>query len=48
VDAHVSDSDNDRDDNEHCDEGLQLVEPNDDEYEFGNIELEDLMLPKGP
>jgi hypothetical protein len=32
------------DDNEHCDEGLQMVEPNGGEYEFGNIELEDLVL----
>jgi len=48
VDMHVSNSNNDTDDNEHCDEGLQVVEPNDDEYEFGNIELEDLVLSKGP
>jgi hypothetical protein len=48
VDVLMSDSNNDTDDNEHCDEGPQLVEPNGDEYEFGNIELEDLMLLEGP
>ncbi len=48
VDVLVSDLDNDTDDNEHCDERLQLAEPNDDEYEFGNTELEDLVLTKGP
>ncbi len=37
VDALVLDLDNDMDDDEHCDEGLQLAEPNNDEYEFGNI-----------
>jgi hypothetical protein len=48
VDAHVLDSDNDTDDDEYCDEGPQLVEPDGDEYEFGNIELENLMLAEGP
>jgi len=47
VDAPMSNSNNDTDDNEHCDEGPQLVEPNGDEYEFGNIELEDLVLLEG-
>ncbi len=41
----MSDLDNDTDDNEHCDEGPQLAEPND---EFGNTELEDLVLIEGP
>ncbi len=44
----MSDLDNDTNDNEHCDEGPQLAEPNDDEYKFGNTELEDLVLTKGP
>ncbi len=49
VNVLVSNSDNDTDDNEYIsDEGLQLVEPNGDEYEFGNIELEDLVLSEEP
>ncbi len=48
VDVLMSNSNNDMDDNEHCDEGLQLAELNGDEYEFGNIALEDLVLTKGP
>jgi hypothetical protein len=47
VDVLMSNLENDTDDNEHCDERLQLVEPNGDEYEFGNTELEDLVLLKG-
>jgi len=47
VDAPMSDLDNDTNDNEHCD-GPQLVEPNGDEYEFGNTKLEDLVLSEGP
>jgi hypothetical protein len=49
VNVLVSNSDNDTNDNEYIsDEGLQLVEPNGDEYEFGNIELEDLVLSEEP
>jgi hypothetical protein len=48
VDALVSDSDTDTDNNEHCDGGLQLAKPISDEYEFGNTELKDLLLSKGP
>jgi hypothetical protein len=48
VDVLVSDSDIDIDNNEHCDGGLQLAKPISDEYEFGNTELEDLMLSEGP
>jgi hypothetical protein len=36
------------DDKEDYDEGSQLAEPNGDENEFGNIELEDLVLAEGP
>jgi len=46
MDALVSDSDSDTD--EDHEEGLQLVEPVDDESEFGNTELEDLVLLEGP
>ncbi len=46
MDALVSDSNTDTDDD--CDEGLQLVESNGDELEFGNIELENLVLLEGP
>ncbi len=45
MDALVSDSDIDTDDD--CDEGPQLVESNSDEHEFGNTELENLVLLKG-
>lgn len=48
VNVLVSDLDNDTNDNEHSDERRQLVEPNGDEYQFGNIELEDLVLSEGP
>jgi len=48
VDALVSYLNNGTDDNEHCDERFQLAEPNDDEYEFRNTELEDLVLTEGP
>ncbi len=48
VDAHVSDLDNDTNDNEHYDERPQLVEPNGDEYEFGNTKFKDLVLLEGP
>jgi hypothetical protein len=48
VDAPMSDLNNDTDDNEHCDERLQLAEPNGDEYEFGNTKLEDLVLIERP
>jgi hypothetical protein len=49
VNVLVSNSDNDTNDNEYIsDEALQLVEPNGDEYEFGNIELEDLVLSEEP
>jgi len=43
VDALVSNSNIDMDNNEHFNERL-----NGDEYEFGNIELEDLVLLEGP
>jgi hypothetical protein len=48
VDAPVSNSNNDTNDNEHCVERPQLVKSNGDEYEFGNTELEDLVLIEGP
>jgi len=48
VDAPMTDSDDETDDEEHSDEGFQLVEPNIDENEFGNTELEDLVLAEGP
>ncbi len=40
----VSDSDTDDD----SDEGLQSMEPSDDKSEFGNTELEELVLKEGP
>jgi hypothetical protein len=46
MDALVSDSDTDADDD--CEGGFQLVEPIDDEPEFGNTELENLVLLEGP
>jgi len=46
MDALVSDSDSNTD--EDREGGLQLVEPVDDESEFGNTELEDLVLLEGP
>jgi hypothetical protein len=46
MDALVSDLDIDTDDD--CEGGLQLVEPIDDETEFGNTELENLVLLEGP
>jgi hypothetical protein len=46
MDEMVSDSDIDTEDD--CDGGSQLVEPNDDGLEFGNTELEDLVLSEGP
>jgi len=46
MDALVSDSNSDRD--EDHEGGLQLVELVDDESEFGNTELEDLVLLEGP
>jgi hypothetical protein len=46
MDALVSDLDSDTD--EDREGGLQLVEPVDDEFEFGNTELEDLVLLEGP
>jgi hypothetical protein len=46
MDALVSDLDSDTDeDNEG---GIQLVKPVDDEAEFGNTELEDLVLLEEP
>ncbi|CAM6073884.1 unnamed protein product [Sphagnum tenellum] len=44
----TQESDCDFDSNEDCNEGIQLVGPVDDEYEFGNTELEDLVLLEGP
>ncbi|CAK9870502.1 unnamed protein product [Sphagnum jensenii] len=46
MDMMVSDSDTNADDD--CEGGLQLVEPIDDEPEFGNTELENLVLVEGP
>ncbi|CAM6019256.1 unnamed protein product [Sphagnum balticum] len=46
MDALVSDSDTNT--NDDCDGRPQLVEPNDDEPEFGNTELENLVLLEGP
>jgi hypothetical protein len=46
MDAMVLDSDLDTEDD--CDGGSQLVEPNKDGPEFGNTELEDLVLSEGP
>jgi hypothetical protein len=46
MDALVLDSDSDTD--EDREGGLQLVEPVDDEFEFGNTEPEDLVLLEGP
>ncbi len=42
MDALVSDLDTDT--NDDCDEGLQLVELNSDELEFGNTKLENLVM----
>ncbi|CAM6050336.1 unnamed protein product [Sphagnum compactum] len=46
MDALVLGSDSDTDDDREG--GIQLVEPIDDETEFGNTELEDLLLLEGP
>jgi hypothetical protein len=46
TDTMVLDSDTDTTDD--CEGGHQLVEPIDDEPEFGNIGLENLVLVKGP
>jgi len=46
IDALVLDSDSNTD--EDREGGLQLVEPVDDEFEFGNTKLEDLVLLEGP
>jgi hypothetical protein len=46
MDALVSGSDSDTDEDREGE--LQLVEPIDDESEFGNTELEDLVLLEGP
>jgi hypothetical protein len=44
----TQESDSDSDTNEDCNEGTQLVGPVHDESEFGNTELEDLVLSEGP
>jgi hypothetical protein len=44
----MSNYDNETDDEEHYDERFQLAEPNGDENEFGNTELEDLVLAESP
>jgi hypothetical protein len=44
----MSDSDDETNDEEHYDEGSQLAELDNDENEFGNIELENLVLAEGP
>jgi hypothetical protein len=46
MDARESDSDSNT--NEDCNEEIQLVNPVDGEYEFGNTELEELVLLEGP
>ncbi|CAK9266201.1 unnamed protein product [Sphagnum jensenii] len=46
TDTMVSDSNTDTVDD--CEGGHQLVEPIDDEPEFGNTELENLVLVEGP
>ncbi|CAK9873789.1 unnamed protein product [Sphagnum jensenii] len=46
MDALVSDSDTDA--NDDCEGRLRLIEPIDDEPEFGNTELEILVLLEGP
>ncbi|CAK9856576.1 unnamed protein product [Sphagnum jensenii] len=48
VDAPMSDSDNETNDEEHYDERSQLAELHNDENEFGNIEFENLVLAEGP
>jgi hypothetical protein len=44
----TQESDSDFDTNEDYNEGTQLVGPVHDESEFGNTELEDLVLSEGP
>jgi hypothetical protein len=44
--ASVSESDTNADDD--SDEGIQLPEPIDEEFEFGNTELDELVLKEGP
>jgi hypothetical protein len=46
--ANVSVSESDTDADDDSEEGLQLVEPIDEESEFGNTELEELVLKEGP
>ncbi len=46
TDAWVSDSDSDADEDQEG--GLQLEEPVTVEFEFGNTELEDLVVLEGP
>jgi len=46
MDTRESDSDSDT--NENCNEEIQLVGPVDGESEFGNTELEELVLLEGP
>jgi hypothetical protein len=46
MDVMTSNSDSDTD--EDREGGIQLVEPVDDKSEFGNTELEDLVLLEGP
>jgi hypothetical protein len=48
VDAPMLDSGTDMDNGEHCDGGPQVFEPIGDEYGFGNIEFENLVLLEGP
>jgi hypothetical protein len=44
----TQESDSDSDTNGDCNEGTQLVDPIDGKSEFGNTELEDLVLLEGP
>jgi hypothetical protein len=44
----TQESNSDFESNEDCNEGIQLVGPIDDESEFGNTELDNLVLLEGP
>jgi hypothetical protein len=46
--ANMSMSESDTDADDASEEGLQSAEPIDEESEFGNIELDELVLKEGP
>jgi len=48
VQIDTRESDSDFDSNESCDQVVQVVEPVDGAPEFGNTELEELILSEGP